>query len=198
MEDMEGRTITREMYIGQPAPVKNEEHQNCNNCGRKGGRAACINVCQEWMPEEDSRLAEGDPDFKSHWKEVLFCCRNNGMIHQADNSNQMDIIAFIRDLAQRANDLKMELDCRDMWSKECVLMCGAIEDLAGLPHEPHPGWTVCIEKLRQMVRDGRFTKEQIELWLGKLNAEYSSIDSAIRFLNDPQDGIAAVTKRKGG
>ena len=54
----------------------------------------------------DGHLPAYRPDYESSWQEIQFCCQNNGMEHRPDNSNQMDIIAFIRTLAQRAGEVQ--------------------------------------------------------------------------------------------
>lgn len=85
-------------------------------------------------------------------------------------------------------------DARDMWSKECSLMCNAVEELAGLPHEPRPGWKNCINKIKedlhrqakestQADKFSKVVKECFKLGMGTNGIEIDP-DDVIEFIRN--------------
>ncbi len=227
----------------EPAPVK-----LCRNCGhntddeRRVYCEGCGFENKNWTPKvEDAPVKDynGLPfpnPQPTAMDEIRDLCNKLG---RGDNDS---VCTFIRDLHRRSDELKAAQDARDMWSRECGLMCDALADLTGVPRDPRPGWKHCIEKIKSDLhrrseanernikssmkldsiigtclnlgmrpgtvidhfisdlhrRAGGFTVDQISEWMESSRGIFDLDDEKtelLKMLNDPQDGIKAVTER---
>jgi hypothetical protein len=129
------------------------------------------------------------------WLDVYEYCKELGMIADNRIGATGNIIAFIRDLHRRS-------DQYDQGLKQATTLLVLCAKHAEVPPTWEPLQTLCgvLLQLKNLIagmhrRAGEgYSVEEITRWIETLPlAAY-----AMQHINDPQDGIKAVTKRKDG
>jgi transcription elongation factor Elf1 len=146
--------------------------------------------------EENNRYAWAY-NYESAWHQVFDTCQNLGMKHISECTNEEDVCAFIRTLAQRAGEMEQRFGFTYCAYCGKSFMCDAPDVTDSVSKHvatcsKHPMRAVEKERdeWKQRAGEGYTTQE-----IARYCRFWNTGSAAANNVDNPQDGIKAVTTR---
>jgi hypothetical protein len=192
---------------------KDGGHTSCEGCANlppAGQPLRCWHACvtepgirRNWIPQPPKGKYAIKDNAQKFWQNVYLHCQKLGMQPKTGWTGEQDVCAFIRDLANKAQTAKGEdaslttpdgqIEAwKEVFAVCCELGMNIQTNLSGMEDV-----LAFIRDLAERAGEERYGVEEIEDYLHQIGEHECTLYSAIRNILNPQDGIKAVTNRRG-